>query len=419
VHDASVDQRPAGPKPVAGAPPGRYNGGMEFAVAGAGGAIGRELVRVLGAAGHRVRAIDPATHPVLAAGGGAEAWRAILAGCDVVIAVASRWIVRPPVAARYRAPFSAGIGPFPTPAERETLAERSIGPLADAAVDAGLRRFVLVSSAAVHGRPRALPVVEGDPKRPAGEGARAAWELERRVFLRHVDRGLPLAILRPGLVYGPGVRGPILSLLAHLALAGVRGRRLPTVRRGPVLHLVHVVDVARAAAFLGAEGPRPDGSAYFAVDETPLPLEEVVAAAAAGLGLSPPRPRLPYVPRLARLLAALGEAVPAGFLEGAYRRLARRWSGTARRLGLAPLLSLPVPAVLELLGHNHYYDGSRLAGLGFAAAHPSAPEGLASFAAGLVARGELPARRAPVLPSGAPLPGGVTLPPGPTATALS
>jgi nucleoside-diphosphate-sugar epimerase len=42
---------------------------MEFAVAGAGGAIGRELVRTLGVAGNRVRALDPATHPALAGRG--------------------------------------------------------------------------------------------------------------------------------------------------------------------------------------------------------------------------------------------------------------------------------------------------------------------------------------------------------------
>lgn len=396
---------------------------MDVLVAGAGGAVGRETVRALAEAGHRVRAVDARPGPgvaVVPPGAGREAWSAHLAGCEAVVAVASRLVLRPPPASLYPAPFSAGVGPFGSLAEREALAERAIGPLADAAVDAGVRRFVLVSAAAVHGPPPSLPAVEGDPKRPATEGARRVWQLERRVFLRHVDRALPLAVLRPALVYGPGVRGPVLSLLAHLALAGARGRRPWSVRRGPVVHLVHVEDVARAAAFfLGPEPePSPPGQAFFVADETPLPLEEVVAAAASGLGLPPPGPRLPYLPRGVRLLSALVAAVPADLYAAPFRAVAARWSAAARRHRLVGALSIPVPAVLEALGRDHYYDGSRLASLGFVLSHPSAPEGLAAFARALVGAGTLPSPAAARLPPKATPPGGVTIPPGPTVTAL-
>jgi nucleoside-diphosphate-sugar epimerase len=92
--------------------------------------------------------------------------------------------------------------------------------LADAAVRAGVRRLLLVSSALVHGQPSpGRPFTEADAPAPATPYARSKLRSEEE--LREAARGsaLPWVILRPPMVYGPGARGNF-ARLARLVRAG-------------------------------------------------------------------------------------------------------------------------------------------------------------------------------------------------------
>jgi nucleoside-diphosphate-sugar epimerase len=99
------------------------------------------------------------------------------------------------------------------------------------AAQAGVTRFVFVSSVKVHGEQRAAPYTEHDVPAPADAYAQSKWEAEQA--LREIERetGMEVAIVRPPLVYGPGVRANFLSLLeaVHkripLPLGLVRNRR--------------------------------------------------------------------------------------------------------------------------------------------------------------------------------------------------
>ncbi|HYQ80884.1 MAG TPA: NAD(P)-dependent oxidoreductase, partial [Anaeromyxobacteraceae bacterium] len=203
---------------------------------------------------------------------------------------------------------------------------------------AGVRRLVHVSTVSVYGRPRNLPCEEGELKRPRTAFERARWRAEQAAW-QAFRQGAPLSVLRPALVYGPTVRRGAVRALALVEIFNAGRRRVPIIRRGPVVHLAHVEDVASAAAFL-AEHPDDRavvGHAFNVADEAPLPLGELGAAALEALGHTPGRV-LPWSPRLWGVLIWLLRHVPDRvLLEPLNRALARAWGTIAGRRDLAPV----------------------------------------------------------------------------------
>lgn len=117
----------------------------------------------------------------------------------------------------------------------------------EAAVLAEARAFVHVSSATVLGRGHDVPADERAPLNPAG--AYAVSKAEAEMALREAVGGVPVAIVRPPLVYGAGVKANFLRLLGWIA----RRRPVPVVanagRRSfvSVGNLTHALDaIARA-----------------------------------------------------------------------------------------------------------------------------------------------------------------------------
>ena len=120
------------------------------------------------------------------------------------------------------------------------------------------------------------PVVRGRARRGnARIDAEQAWQaLGQR-------RGLPVAILRLGGIYGPGQNG-MLRLL--------RGTAQRVAKPGHVSNRIHVFDIAQAidAAFV-----RHAGGVFNVVDDEPASPSEQIAFAAELLGISPPD-EIPY-----------------------------------------------------------------------------------------------------------------------------
>ncbi|HZT52210.1 MAG TPA: NAD-dependent epimerase/dehydratase family protein [Stellaceae bacterium] len=204
-------------------------------VLGAGGFLGRALVARLVADGVPViSAVRSAT--ALIAGietrvtgtlhAGTD-WPALLHGCRAVVHLASR------------AHAAAGPGEEWIAAEEATAAM-----LAGAARREGVERLVLLSSLKVHGdasgpgRFRA-----SDPPAPADAYGRAKLRIE--AAMRHAA-GAMLVVLRPPLVYGPGVKANFLTLLRAvdrgipLPLGGIANRR-------SLVFLDNLVDLACVA----------------------------------------------------------------------------------------------------------------------------------------------------------------------------
>ncbi len=139
-------------------------------------------------------------------------WRRALAGIDVVVHAAARVHVMHETATdplvAYRAVNTAG-----------TL------NLARQAAAAGVRRFVFLSTIKVNGdaSPPGRPFTPGDPPAPPDAYGLSKHEAEAGLRAIADDTGLEVVVIRPPLVYGPGVGGNFLRLMQAVA----RGTPLP------------------------------------------------------------------------------------------------------------------------------------------------------------------------------------------------
>jgi nucleoside-diphosphate-sugar epimerase len=183
-------------------------------VTGATGFVGRTLTATASGALHWRAAVRSASAPgvrsdqiVIGSIDGQTDWSAALAGIDCVVHLAARVHVMNP-AARDKAAF-----------EHTNIlgTER----LARAAAAAGVRRFVYLSSIKVNGESTGLqPFRADDAPRPQDDYARSKLEAERCLLAVAAASGMAASIIRPPLVYGPGVRANFLRLLS-LAYSGL------------------------------------------------------------------------------------------------------------------------------------------------------------------------------------------------------
>lgn len=139
-----------------------------------------------------------------------------------------------------------------------------------------------LSTTGVYGDRQGGWVDEDTPPAPstARGAARVAAEAEWQALARR--SGLKLHIFRLAGIYGPG-RGPFEKVRAGSA------RRI--VKPGQVFSRIHVEDIAQVLEASMAR-PRP-GAVYNVCDDDPAPPQDVLAHAAALLGLPPP-PEVPF-----------------------------------------------------------------------------------------------------------------------------
>lgn len=136
--------------------------------------------------------------------------------------------------------------------------------LARAALDAGVPRFLFISTNTVYGPGRGRPAREDDA--PLAEAGYPASKIaaERALIELHESQRLGLRILRLAFVYGDGD--------PHLAEFAPMLRPWPSAKR---LHMVHHADVARAV-MLALDAPEIDGRTYNVADDAPMPAAEVL-----------------------------------------------------------------------------------------------------------------------------------------------
>jgi nucleoside-diphosphate-sugar epimerase len=283
-----------------------------------------------------------------------------------------------------------------------TAAERAAAAAAAAlARKVGARRLVHVSTVSVYGKPRNLPCREGELKAPRTAFERIRWRAEQASW-SEFRRGAPLTVLRPTTLYGPTLRGGAVRALAFIALVNGGRRRVPIIARGPVAHLVHLEDVARAVVHV-LEHPDDRavlGRAFNVGDEAPLPLAEHLAAALAALGHEPGR-ILPALPRLTAALLWLFRHVPdRAVLDPLNARLARGWRSLVSRSGsTSTILPLVDREALHWMSADHYYDIGRLHAIGWRPRHPVSTAALPDTIRALVASGVFPGSGVDALPS--------------------
>jgi len=239
-------------------------------VTGGNGFIGSHVMPVLRASGRKLRAL--VRRPADAARHQAFGEEAVLG--DLLDPQANRHAV-------------AGVGSIIHLAHgADETAARATASLASAAAAAGVRRFVHVSSTAVHGL---VPLAEDGDERtariPPSEDSycRSKAEEEMRVRDAATAGGFELVVLRPAIVYGPG--SPFVTQVRQDAVAG-----LVTLINGGrgTCNAVYVGDVCTALLrALDAPAARVNGNAYFITADTPVTWADFIMAFATDVEPSP------------------------------------------------------------------------------------------------------------------------------------
>ena len=159
-----------------------------------------------------------------------------------------------------------------------------------AALSAGVRRLIHVSSWTVYGMDLGTCVREDFLHRPFREPyaiTKAAGDaLVQRMT---VDDHLPAVIIRPGTFFGPADRLHF-QRMAHRVTAG---RAIVVGRGDNALPFVYVTDVVQGL-LRALDSPQAVGNAYNITNDRPLTQQEFLRAIAEDLGARPPRVHVPY-----------------------------------------------------------------------------------------------------------------------------
>jgi nucleoside-diphosphate-sugar epimerase len=134
-------------------------------------------------------------------------WSSALADVDSVVHLAARVHVMDPTPDDQR--------------QFEAINIAGTTRLAIAAAQAGVKRFVFLSTVKVHGETSGARAFHAaDPANPGDDYARSKLEGERELTRIGVESGMQTVFIRSPLVYGPGVRANFLRLLswAHRGL---------------------------------------------------------------------------------------------------------------------------------------------------------------------------------------------------------
>lgn len=190
--------------------------------------------------------------------------------------------------------------------EMEFVNATSAGRVVRCASIAGAGRVVHVGTAGVTGPlPDNVRAAEDHPCRPVTEYQKTKLAGEREAVKAHRDCGIPLTIVRPSFVYGPGDTHK-LSLFRTVA-AG----RMVLVNGGRSrLHPVYVEDLVAGIMLAGVRA-LGEGEVYILAGDRPATTLEIVRAIASALSVAAPRLSLPEFALLpmARISEALGRAV--------------------------------------------------------------------------------------------------------------
>ena len=256
---------------------------MRCLVTGATGFTGGHLARELSRQGHQVVALvrpGSASGPLRDAG--IEVFEGQLTRRDDVVAAAAGVERIYHIAAVFR---TAG---HPDSYYRDVNVGGTLNIL-EAARHHGCERVVHCSTIGVHGHIEDPPADENYRTKPDDiyqqtklEGERAAAEA--------IERGQPVTIFRPGSIYGEG------DLRFLKLFKAIRKGRFFMIGPGDVrLHLVHVEDLVRGIMLCGSKTEALGQTFILAGPDAPT-LNELTAEAAAAMGVSPPRFRVPVGP---------------------------------------------------------------------------------------------------------------------------
>jgi nucleoside-diphosphate-sugar epimerase len=245
-------------------------------VTGAQGFVGLPLSAVLVKLGYQVRAAVRGSFQVnegqetLSVGdiNGDTVWTEALADIAVVIHLAARVHVMNETAADALSAY------------RKVNVEGTVN-LAQQAVQAGAKRFIFISSIKVNGEGTVLGHPYNEEQVPTPVDAYGISKYEAELALQQLakDTGLEVVIIRPTLIYGPGVKANFKAMMGCLAL----GIPLPLGsihNQRSLLALDNLIDLIQVCI----THPAAANQTFLASDGEDLSTPELLTAMAAALG---------------------------------------------------------------------------------------------------------------------------------------
>jgi nucleoside-diphosphate-sugar epimerase len=269
-------------------------------VTGAGGFVGTAVVSELAKQGISYRAVTRARREGCFAigdiGPGTD-WTAALDGVDAIIHLASRAHITSETVADPSAKF-------------RTANLDSTLNLARQAIKAGVKRFVFISSIKVNGeatRP-GRPFTAEDTPNPQNPYAQSKLDAEQGLFALSRESNLEVTVIRPPLVYGPGVKANFATMMDWVN----RGIPLPL---GSVHNRRSFVFVGNLADLIvvAASHPRAAGQVFLVSDGEDISTTELFKMMAQALGRPSLIMSLP-APLVALAAAAIGQRAVASRL---------------------------------------------------------------------------------------------------------
>ncbi len=243
-------------------------------VSGADGFVGQALCLALSSESWNVRRAvrrDPMTSDVLISNMGPESdWNRHVEGIECIIHLAAGTHI---LYDKLDDPLRA---------YRDTNVAGTVN-LAKTAAEHGVRRFIFLSSVKVNGElTRKHPFTEKDPSQPRDAYSISKHEAEQALIQIAKETGLAVTILRPPLVYGPGVKANFLRLM-HLV---ARRRPLPLAsieNRRSLIYLGNLVD----AIITCMEHPAASGKTYLVSDNEAVSTPELIRQIGGALDRKP------------------------------------------------------------------------------------------------------------------------------------
>ena len=300
-------------------------------VTGSTGFLGRALVTAILASGREVKRVVRRSDLVKNAKNSDHSlavdeidkftdWRSALSGVDCVI-------------------HCAGLTNITNRAERNILAAyRTVNVdgsrrLAEQAAAVGVRRLVYLSSIKVNGEQTLLgePFLFSDTPAPRDAYGTSKWEAEQALWEISAKTGLEIVVVRPPLVYGPGVKGNLARLLKLVRL----GLPMPlsTVQNmRSLIGLDNLVDLLVRCV----DHPEAAGQTFLVSDGEDLSTPDLIRYMAAAMNRSP---RLFPVP-VSLLRLASGALGKRAEIDRLVESLQIDSSHTRRVLGWTPPVSV-------------------------------------------------------------------------------
>ena len=252
---------------------------MKILVTGANGFVGSQLSETLAKSGHEVRntarslASNSSTTRELITCNleSADNLDHLTKGCDAIVHLAGRAHVMPD-----------------NPATSESLYVSAnvdvTRKLAQSAARTGVKRMILMSSVKVNGESTTInsPFTAQDIPNPQDPYGRSKTQAEQALWEVTAMSGLEGVVIRPPLVYGPGVRANFASLIGivnrgiPLPLGSIQNKR-------SFVSLDNLVDLISTTV----QSPNAAGNTFLVSDGHDLSTPELVRSIASALDQSP------------------------------------------------------------------------------------------------------------------------------------